>query len=86
MSDQPKWRDAQARDERDVAREVIQRRTDPRLELTVFVTPGVEQQVRQRLQAIAEELIDLTGDVVVIQRYELAKVLYLHGTEPEQES
>jgi len=81
MSDHSRWRDAG--DERDIVREVIARRTDPRLELTVFVTPGVEEEVRHRLQAIAEELIELTGDVVLVQRYELAKVVYLNGVERE---
>ena len=85
MSDHPKWRDAQAEDEPEGVRDVTQQRTDPRLELTVFVTPGVEEQVRQRLHAIAEELIDLTGDVVVIQRYELAKVIYLDRSQPDMQ-
>jgi hypothetical protein len=81
MSDHPKWRDSSDARDIEIAREVLARRTDPRLELTVFVTSGVEAEVRQRLQAVAEELIELTGDVVLIQRYELAKVIYLDGTE-----
>jgi hypothetical protein len=86
MSGYSKW--GNIKHERDVAREAINRRTDPRLELIAFVTPGVEKEVRQRLQAVADELIDLTGDVVVIQRYELAKVVYLDGSErdPTEES
>jgi hypothetical protein len=57
------------------SRRVVEQRTDPRLELIVFVTPGLEPTVRQRLQAVAAELIELTGDVVVIQRHELATVV-----------
>jgi hypothetical protein len=30
-------------------------------------------------------LIDLTGDVVVIQRYELATVVYFAGSEPDEQ-
>ena len=52
-----------------------EQRTDPRLEVIVFVTPGVEPKVRQRLESVAAELVELTGDVVVIQRHELAKVV-----------
>jgi hypothetical protein len=82
MSDSSEWGDV--KHERDAAREATGRRTDPRLELIVFVTPGVEKEVRQRLQAVADELIDLTGDVVVIQRYELAEVVYFDGCEPDE--
>ena len=67
---------------RDVAREAIEQRTDPRLELIVFVTSGVEKEVRKRLQEVADELIELTGDVVVIQRHQLATVVYFDGSEP----
>jgi hypothetical protein len=64
----------------DVPRRFVEQRTDPRLELIVFVTPGVEPRVRQRLQAVAAELIELTGDVVVIQRHELATVVDLDAS------
>jgi hypothetical protein len=84
MSAYSKWGDT--KQERDAARQATERRTDPRLELIVFVTPGVEKEVRQRLQAVADELIDLTGDVVVIQRYELAKVAYFDGSDPDDDS
>jgi hypothetical protein len=83
MAGHSEWGDI--KHERDVAREAVGRRTDPRLELVVFVTPGVEKEVRQRLQAVADELIDLTGDVVVIQRYELATVVYFDGSEPDEQ-
>ena len=82
MSGDSKWGDT--KHEGDAAREATERRTDPRLELIVFVTPGVEKEVRQRLQAVADELIDLTGDVVVIQRYELAQVVSFDGSEPDE--
>jgi hypothetical protein len=80
MSGYSEW--DEIKHERDVARAAVERRTDPRLELIVFVTPGVEREVRQRLQAVADELIALTGDVVVIQRHALAEVVYLNSSEP----
>jgi hypothetical protein len=60
---------------------LFDQRTDPRLELIVFVTPGVEPTVRRRLQAVAAELIELTGDMVIIQRHELATVVELTELE-----
>jgi hypothetical protein len=61
----------------DASRRFVEQRTDPRLELIVFVTPDVEPSVRERLHAVAAELVELTGDMVVIQRHELATVLDL---------
>jgi ABC-type phosphonate transport system ATPase subunit len=68
------------------SRRVVEQRTDPRLELIVFVTPGVESSVRLRLQAVAAELVELTGDVVVIQRHELATVVDLHTSKHDEPS
>ena len=69
--------------EPDLQRAAADRRTDPRLELIVFVTAGVEREVRRRLQVVADELIDLTGDVVVIQRQELPTLGYLTAPKPK---
>jgi hypothetical protein len=60
-----------------LTRASVEWRTDPRLELIVYVAPGVEEEVRKRLQVFADELIDLTGDVIVIQRHELATIVDL---------
>ena len=66
-------------DEEPLAPAFVEQRTDPRLELVVYVAPGVEEEVRKRLEVVADELIDLTGDIVVIQRHELATVDYIDG-------
>jgi hypothetical protein len=63
--------------EEQLTRASVERRTDPRLELIVYVAPDVEEEVRKRLQVFADELIDLTGDVVVIQRHQLATIDHL---------
>jgi hypothetical protein len=44
----------------------------------------VEPSVRERLQAFADELVELTGDMVVIQRHEPATVVDVHVAKRDQ--
>jgi hypothetical protein len=67
------------------SRQFVEHRTDPRLELIVFVTPAIERRVLRRLQELADELIELTGDVVVIQRHELATVVDFERSRLERQ-